>query len=292
MLDMRQLHLFLRIVDLGSLAAAGRDLALSPATVTERLAALETALGVRLLARSTRSLSLTPEGRVLAEGARALLGQAETLEAALRDGADQVAGLVTVTAPVDLGRQRVVPAIERAMAAHPRLKIDLRLTDRVVGIVSEGVDVAVRYGALPDSGLMQRKLADSRRAVCAAPAYLAARGAPDHPADLARHDCLLMRSGPRLVREWPFVQDGRPLTVTVTCKRIADDGALVREWCLAGHGLAMKSLLDVADDLAAGRLVEVLAPFAAPSAPLHLLFPAGPLPPRTRAVIEAIAAAF
>ncbi|PZP28224.1 MAG: LysR family transcriptional regulator [Roseateles depolymerans] len=289
-MQLNQLQLFLTIVEKGGLSAAGRELGLAPATVSERLAALEADCGVSLLTRTTRSISLTDEGRTLVEGARRLLADAAELERQVRRGATTLSGPIRLSAPVDLGRVRLVPILDRFLEAHPEVSIDLNLTDGFVDLVGQGMDFAVRYGALADSSLKSKPVADSHRVVCAAPAYLARHGRPEHPDELSRHDCLVMRFGGAIDRIWHFRLDGRPHAVTVRGRRVANDGALVRQWCLQGLGLCMKSVWDVRADLDAGRLVEVLAPFATPPSPLQIVYPAAlAQPQRVRRLIDTIA---
>ncbi|MDF9757019.1 MULTISPECIES: LysR family transcriptional regulator [Pseudomonas] len=287
MLD--NLALFLTIIEKGSLSAAGRERGLSPATVSERLAALEAHYGVALLTRSTRSLSLTDAGRQLAEGARRLLAEADELESRLRDGQQKISGLVRLSAPVDLGQHCIVPLLDRFLAEHPQVSIDLDLTDGYVDLVGQGIDFAIRYGTLADSSLRARPLGDNRRVVCAAPDYLHRHGTPLHPDDLAHHDCIVMRFGIHAERVWPFRLDGAAYPVGVRGRRVANSGEQVRRWALDGHGLCLKSLRDVRDDLDNGRLVEVLEDFSAGQVALQIVYaPTRVQPRRVRALMEAI----
>ncbi|KAB0640485.1 LysR family transcriptional regulator [Burkholderia latens] len=284
------LALFLRIVEKGGLAAAGREVGLSPATVSERLAALESYYGAALLARTTRAISLTDEGRTLVAGARRLLAEADELESRVRRGAQTLSGPVRLSAPADLGQARVVPVVDAFLAEHPGVTVDLHLGDGYVDLVGQGLDFAIRRGTLADSTLRSRSLGRSRRAVCAAPAYLAAHGTPRHPRDLAEHDCIVMRFGQELYAEWPFRIDDELKRVMVRGRRVANDGALVRAWCVAGHGIALKSLLDVERDLASGALVEILRDFSPGEVDLQIVYPRGGVQPRrVRALIERLA---
>lgn len=287
------LALFLRIVEKGGLATAGRDFGLSPAAVTERLAALEAHYGARLLNRTTRAISLTDEGRLLLEGARDLVNEAKDLEARVRHGVEQLSGPVRLSAPLDLGRQQVVQMLDCFLAAHPRVSIDLTLSDSYIDLVAQGIDLGIRFGDLKDSSLKARRLGLSRRLVCASPDYLERYGAPDHPEDLAKHNCLLMRFGENIDQEWPFVIEGKRRLIFVRGNRQANDGGLVRHWCLAGHGIALKAIWDVREDIAAGRLIELLSDYEQPSSSLQVVYPGGrSLPKRVRALIEFLAEAF
>ena len=286
------LALFLRIVEKGGLAVAGRETGLSPATVSERLAALEAHYGATLLARTTRAISLTEEGRTLVDGARRLLAEAEELESRLRRGADVISGPIRLSAPEDLGRRLLVPVIDAFLDEHPAVTVDLNLTDGNVDLVGQGMDFAIRHGVLADSSLKAKMLGENRRVVCAAPSYLAENGTPEHPDDLARHDCIVMRFGQNIDREWPFVIDGAVRRIAVRGRRIANDGGLVREWCRQGRGIALKSIRDVDADLASGALVELLTAFSAGSTGLQIVYPPSAVQPRrVRMLIDRIAAA-
>jgi len=289
MLD--QLALFLTIIEKGSLSAAGRERGLSPATVSERLSALEAHYGVALLTRSTRSLSLTDAGRLLADGARRLLAEADELQSQLRHGQQKISGLVRLSAPVDLGRHCIAPLLDRFLEAHPDVSIDLDLTDGYVDLVGQGIDFAIRYGTLADSSLRARALGDNRRVVCAAPEYLNRYGTPLHPDDLARYDCIVMRFGIHTERIWPFRLDAVAHPVSVRGRRVANNGEQVRRWAVDGHGLCLKSLRDVQDDLDSGRLVEVLGEFSAGPVALQIVYPPIRVQPRrVRALMEMIVA--
>ncbi|NVD40235.1 LysR family transcriptional regulator [Ensifer sp. HO-A22] len=285
------LALFLSIVEKGGLSAAGRERGLSPASVSERLAALEAHYGATLLKRTTRAISLTEEGRLLVDGARRLLAEAEELEAGIRLGTQKVSGPIRLSAPADLGRRYVVPILDRFLADHPEVTIDLNLADGYVDLVGQGLDFAIRHGLLADSSLRSKPLGENRRVVCAAPAYLAANGMPAHPDDLSDHDCILMRFGNTLDREWSFEIDGKIRKVMVRGRRVANDGGLVAQWCREGHGIALKSIWDVGEDLASGALVELLAGYSVGQTALQIVYPPTRVQPRrVRFLIERIAA--
>ena len=274
------LALFLLIVEKGGLSAAGREVGLSPTSVSERLGALERHYGATLLTRTTRSISLTDEGRMLMEGARRLLAEAEDIESNIKLGTERISGLIRLSAPVDLGRNRIVPILDDFLQEHPDVSLDLNLTDGYLDLAGQGIDFAIRYGALPDSTLRVRKISEGRRVVCASPAYLMAHGIPQHPSDLVQQQCILMRFGSSIHREWQFYADGRTFKVLVSGRRIANDGDQVRQWCQAGHGICIKSYIDVRDDLDAGRLVEVLETYSLPGVDLQNVYPSGHAVPR------------
>jgi DNA-binding transcriptional LysR family regulator len=287
------LALFIRIVEKGGLAAAGRELGLSAASVSERLVALEKYYGAALLHRTTRAISLTDEGRLLVQGARRLLAEADELEALIRLGVEKISGPIRLSAPIDLGRTHLVPILDAFLAEHPEVAVDLNLTDGYVDLVGQGQDLAIRYGELADSTLRVKRLAENRRIVCASPAYLETRGTPQRPDDLVHHECLVMRYGLTTDRDWPFLIDGKERRVVVQGHRIANDGELVRVWCRNGFGIARKSRLDVEADLREGALVELLQDFSSGDTGLQIVYPATQAQPRrVRLLIERIAEAF
>ena len=256
------LAFFIRIAEKQGVAAAGRDFGMSPATASERLAGLEAHYGASLLRRTTRSISLTDEGRLLLERARVLVEEAQDLEARIKLGAERLSGKIRLSAPCDLGEHRIVPLVNAFLEMHPDTAVELILTDGYVDLVSEGLDLAIRFGALRDSTMLVRKLGDNRRLICAAPSYIDAHGAPRHPDDLVDHNCLVMQFGPVVDREWTFVINNKRHDISVSGNRTANTGMQVRRWCLDGYGIALKSIWDVGDDIKEGRLVELLKDYA------------------------------
>lgn len=270
------LQLFVAAADSGSFSAAARRLDLAPVQASATIARLEREIGARLFERSTRRLRLTEAGEQWLPHARQLLAAWEDGQAALRAVAGEerpLHGRLRVSLPSDLGRQHLWHWIEgfAATEAAAGLQLELRISDRVADLLQEPVDYAVCYGEPADSNLVALPLApDNRRVLCASPAYLARRGQPDSPAALRSHDCLRFVLGDSLHGRWRFgASDGGWQAVEVSGNRIADDGGLVREWALAGLGIAYKSRLDVSADLAAGRLVALLPSWLGEPAPLH-----------------------
>jgi len=274
------IRLFLKIAEKGSMVAAGREMGLSATTVSERLAALEAHYGVVLFNRTTRSLSLTDEGRTLIDGAKGVLAEVDDLDTRIRHGAGAISGPVRVSAPVDLGRSIVSGVIARFAEQHPAVSVELSLSDGYVDIVGEGFDLALRFGTVTDSTLRTRKLGEYRRIVCAAPSYIETHGAPRVPSDLADHNCMVMRFGRTLDNVWRFGAGATSQVVTVRGNKIVNDGSLVRQWALAGHGIILKSELDVGADLKAGRLTALLEDHASPANPLQMMYPPGRAQPR------------
>lgn len=279
-MNLDNLTLFLRIVEKEGMAAAGRELGLSPATVSERLTALETYYGARLLTRTTRSVSLTDEGRLLVKGARRILAEAEELETHIKLGVEKISGTIRISAPVDLGRNRIAPLLDQFLERHPDIKIDLVLNDGYIDLVAQGIDLALRFGALSESTLRSKTLGTNRRIVCASPAYLETFGTPKHPDDLAKHNCILMRFGNTIDNAWEFSIDGQAIIQRVQGNRIVNDGDLVRAWCCAGYGIAYKSSWDVYEHLNSGAVVEILKEYAPAPSSIQLVYPSGATQPR------------
>lgn len=264
------MQIFTRIVSAGSLTAAGRDLGLSTGAISQRLKALEDHHKVPLLTRSTRAITLTPEGELYLRTANRVLAELNKLDAALGG----TTGRLRIAAPNDLGRTLVGRLLHDFRAAHGEVAVELHLSDDLTELLGGEFDVAFRYGNLQDSSLIARPLAPNRRVVVASPAYIAAHGRPEHPEDLARHTCLLLsRSGERMDR-WTFVKDGREIAIRLNAMLVTNDGALLKDWAVSGCGIVRKSLIDVRDELADGRLVELLPDFPSPPVGLNLVYPA------------------
>lgn len=275
---------FDRIVSSGSLSAAARELDLSLAVVSKRLAQLEASLGVRLLQRTTRRQALTEEGALLHAQVVRILAEVDAAEALLSRRRQSVSGLLRMTAPGDFGRRWVAPILGDFQRLHPQLSVQLELTDAVVDLLAHGLDLAVRFGSLADSSLVARPLAPNYRVLCAAPAYLQAHGVPAHPGELTAHRCILIGDQPRA--EWRF-QGEQDVTVRVNAALLTNDGGAANAWALAGAGIALKSIWDVGDDLAAGRLQRLLPAYSIAAAPLHAIYPhSGHLPLRVRSFVD------
>ncbi|WP_350334397.1 LysR family transcriptional regulator [Coralliovum pocilloporae] len=286
------IRLFQKIAEKGSLIAAGRELGLSATTVSERLSTLEAHYGVVLFNRTTRSLHLTDEGQTLLDGAKVVLSEVDGLHARIRHGAQTLSGPIRISAPVDLGRNMVAGIVTAFTREHPAISVELSLSDGYIDIVGEGFDLAIRFGTVPDSTLRIRSLGSHRRIVCAAPSYIAANGTPRSPSDLHDHNCLIMRFGTTLDNIWHFQNGTRLETITVRGNSIVNDSMLVRQWALDGLGIVLKSELDVASDLKAGRLVPLLEDYASPPTPLQIIFPPGRSQPRRiHALVEKLCAA-
>ncbi len=264
---------FVSVATRGSLSAAARAEGVTPAVVSRRLDALEAHLGVKLLVRTTRRLALTHEGAAFLDDCQRILAEVAGAEASVSAGGVQASGHLRVTAPAGFGRRHVAPLVPPFHAAHPRLRISLNLSDRVIDVAAEGYDCAVRVGDLPDSTLVSIRLADNRRLAVATPAYLRRRGRPRHPRELAQHDCLVLSSDASQTRGWAFAEDGKVSYLRPSGPLDCSDGQVLHDWCLAGHGIAWRSIWEVEHEIASGRLVPVLEEYAAPSNGVYVVLP-------------------
>ena len=283
----KQIETFVAVATRGSLSSAALAEGVAPAVIGRRIDALEERLGVKLLVRTTRRITLTFEGSAFLEDCQRILNDYHNAEASVSAGGVKASGHVRVTAPAGFGRRHVAPLVPAFLAAHPDVTVSLDLSDRLVDIVNEGIDLAVRIGTLDDSSLVGIRLADNQRVVVASPAYLAAHGTPAHPDELDRHACLTFGNSGNQSRGWLFSIDGEVVPVRVGGPLECNDGAVLHAWALAGHGLAWRSMWEVSEEIAAGTLVTVLEAFRAPPNAIHALFPQRRhLPLRVRMFID------
>lgn len=271
------MELFSRVVETGSFSAAAREIGLGQPAVSKAVASLEARLGVRLLARSTRRLSPTEAGLAFYDHARRALAEAEEAEVAARGLGAGLTGRLRVCAPVTFARLHVVPGLGDFVEAHPRLRLELVMDDRTIDLLEENIDVALRVGTLADSALTARRLATCERLVVASPAYLARRGVPAGPADLAGHDAVVYSQAAG-GNEWRFRKETGEMSVTVQGRIAFTAAEGVREGLLAGLGLAIASRWMVAPELEAGTLVPVLEDWSLPAMDLWAVYPTGRLP--------------
>lgn len=250
-----EMEVFARVVQEGAFSAAARTLDLTPSAVSKLIARLEARLGARLLVRTTRALSLTDEGEAYHRAAMRILQEMNDAEQQASGGA--VRGRLRVSASVPFGTMFVAPAVTRFLERHPQVTVDLSLTDDVVDLLAQRTDVAIRVGTLPDSALVARRLGQSRRVICASPDYLARRGEPLRPEDLADHDCLTFNFR-RGRSAWPFRRDGDMIEQPVSGSLQLNNGETMRQMALAGVGVARLGLFHVAEHIAAGQLVALL----------------------------------
>ena len=288
---------FVSVATKGSLTAAAKAEGVAPAIMGRRLDALEEHLGVKLLVRTTRRITLTHEGSAFLEDCQRLLADVANAEASVSEGGVKASGHLRITAPAGFGRRHVAPLVPRFRELHPDVTISLNLSDRVVDLAGEGFDCAVRVGDMPDSSLVSVRLADNRRLCVATPRYLQQHGTPRHPAELARFDCLTLSSDASQTRGWAFRlprnAQGRPQEGVLSDAGVpkedagagevvhfkpggpldCSDGQVLHDWCLAGYGIAWRSTWEVEAEIAAGLLVPVLEEFSAPPNGIYVVFP-------------------
>ncbi len=284
---LKQIESFVLTAQKGSMTAAAQAEGVAPAMISRRIDALETRLGVKLLIRTTRKLSLTHEGSAFLEDCTRLLSDLANAEASVSAGGVKASGHLRITAPGGFGRRHVAPLVPRFLALHPEVRLSLNLSDRVVDLINEGFDCAVRVGDLPDSSLVSLRLADNRRLCVAAPSYLQQRGTPQHPDDLWQHECLALTPEASQSRGWAFRVDDQVQYLRPPGRLNCTDGQVLHEWCLAGLGLAWRSTWEVAADLRDGRLVSVLDDYAAPPNGIYAVFTSAKhLPLRVRLWVD------
>lgn len=288
------LVLFMRVLDQGSISAAARSLDLSVAVASQRLKRLEQHLGVRLLHRTTRRLSPTPEGLALAEQGRTLVEDLEALTSGLRQAASDVGGTLRLTASASFGRQYVSPLLPAFMARYPCVRLSVHFSDELQDLISSGFDLAIRIGALHDSRLVARKLAVNRRVLCASPDYLQRFGTPKTPEELGRHECLLLVGSHGRQDIWRLHDaQGQLHTVRVNGRLESTLGELLRDSALAGLGIAQHSTWHVCDDLRSGRLNAVLPGYSIAETGIYAVMPQRRLVPlRVRAFVDFLAERF
>ena len=281
MAKFKQLESFVSVATRGSLTAAAKAEGVAPALIGRRIDALEERLGVRLLVRTTRRITLTHEGSAFLEDCQRLLTDMANAEASVSAGGVKASGHLRITAPAGFGRRHVAPLVPRFLQLHADVTMTLNLSDRVVDLAGEGFDCAVRVGDLPDSSLVSVRMADNRRMCVAAPQYLQKYGTPQHPNDLARFACLSLSSDASQTRGWAFragpagarAEGGDVMYMKPGGPLDCSDGQVLHDWCVAGWGIAWRSIWEVEGEIAAGRLVEVLADYAAPPNGIYAVFP-------------------
>lgn len=292
--NLAAMQVFVRVVEASGLSAAGRTLGLAPSSVSRRLNELEALLGVRLLQRTTRKLSLTEAGETYYERAREITVAVEEATLAVIERRGVASGMLRVTVPASLARRHMAPAAAAFREQYPAVKVAMTVTDRMVDLVGEGIDLAIRAGQLEDSSLLARKIGEARRVLCASPAYLKRAGTPTAPQALADHDCLSFRRHPGTAL-WRFRKSKHRVDARVSGPFSADDGETLVAAALAGLGLVLMPEWLVGPELAKGELIELLADHTPdpPSTPLYTVFPPGPYSPvKVRAFIEFLAARF
>jgi DNA-binding transcriptional LysR family regulator len=274
---LKQLESFVSVATRGSLTAAAIAEGVAPAIMGRRLDGLEERLGVKLLIRTTRRITLTHEGSAFLEDCQRIIADLTNAEASVSAGGIKASGHLRITAPAGFGRRHVAPLVPKFRELHPEVTISLNLSDRVVDIAGEGHDCAVRVGDMPDSSLVSVRLADNRRLCVATPAYLARHGTPQTPTDLIRFHCLTLSSDASQTRGWAFKvspHEGAEVTHLKPAGPLdCSDGQVLHDWCLAGYGIAWRSTWEVESEIAAGQLTAVLEDYAAPPNGIYAVFP-------------------
>ena len=270
---LKQIESFASVAAKGSLTAAANAEGVAPAVIGRRIDALEERLGVKLLVRTTRRITLTHEGSAFLDDCQRVIADLANAEASVSAGGVKASGYLRITAPAGFGRRHVAPMVPKFLAQHPEVHVSLNLSDRVVDIVNEGFDCAVRVGDLPDSSLVSVRLADNRRLCVATPGYLKRAGTPKTPAELQRHECLTLSSDASQTRGWAFVVEGAVTHLRPHGRLDCSDGQVLHDWCAQGLGIAWRSTWEVDEQITSGRLVSVLDDFAAPPNGIFAVFP-------------------
>ena len=272
-----ELGFFVTLATCGSLSGAARELGISTPAVSKRLAQMEARLGVPLVNRTTRRMSLTPDGDIVFEHARRILGEIADLDQLLSTAKGQPRGLLRVNATLGFGRLHIAPAISQYVLQYPQVDVQLQLSVNPPPLTEDQFDVCIRFGEPGDSRVIARKLATNRRLLCASPKYLAARGEPKAPSDLVRHNCICIRQGDEAYGTWRLQRSGGASgaeeAVKVRGNLTTNDGEIAVNWALDGHGILMRAEWDVERYLETGRLVQVLPQYRTPDADIYAIYP-------------------
>ncbi len=271
------LRFFSVLASAGSLSAAARELGVTTPAVSKHLALMESRLAAPLVNRTTRRMSLTPEGELYLEHARRILGQIDEMEQLLGAARAEPTGLLRVNATLGFGRSHVAPLISRFVRRHPQVEVQLQLSVNPPPLADDAFDVCIRFGAPPDARVIARRLAPNRRLLCAAPSYLARMGVPRTPRDLVRHNCIGIRQGEEAYGVWRLASGrGRHAgaeTVKIRGNLTTNDGEIAVNWALDGHGILMRAEWDIERYLRNGRLVQVLPQYDTPDADIYAVYP-------------------
>lgn len=288
----KQISTFAEVATRGSLSAAARAEGVAPAMIGRRLDALEERLDVKLLQRTTRKIALTIEGAAFLEDCQRILAELEEAETSVSERSAKASGQLTISAPAGFGRQHVAPLIPNFLAEHKEVKLTLNLNDRVVDLIGEGVDVAIRIATLTDSNLIGVKLADNKRVVVASPDYIKRYGRPQTLDDLHHHNCLTFSSDGSQ-RGWTFKENGKNVLRKIEGNMVCNDGAVLHDWALSGKGLAWRSMWEVGSEIETGKLVTVLDEYNAPGNDIYAIFAQRRhLPLRIRAFVDFLRASY
>lgn len=288
------LGFFSMLASAGSLSAAARELGITTPAVSKHLALMESRMGLSLVNRTTRRMSLTPEGELYLEHARRILGEIGDMEQLLGVSKAMPKGLLRVNATLGFGRSHVAPLISRFVRQHPQVEVQLQLSVNPPPLTDDLFDVCIRFGAPPDSRVVARHVAPNRRLICAAPAYLARHGMPKAPSDLTRHNCIGIRQGEEAYGLWRLTSGRGKSATTQSVKTrgnlTTNDGEIAVNWALEGHGILMRAEWNIERHLKTGRLVQVLPQFHTPDADIYAVYPQRhQLAARVRAFVDFVA---
>jgi DNA-binding transcriptional LysR family regulator len=271
-----ELGFFVALATCGSLSGAARELGITPAAVSKRLSQMEARLGVPLVNRTTRRMSLTPDGEVLLEHGRRILGEIADLDQLLSASKSQPKGLLRVNATLGFGRLHIAPAISQYVLRYPEVDVQLQLSVKPPPLTDDQFDVCIRFGEPGDTRVIAKKLATNRRLLCAAPKYIATRGEPLIPPDLVRHNCICIRQGDEAYGTWRLYRDRGDAAgelVKVRGNLTTNDGEIAVNWALDGHGILMRAEWDIERYFESGRLVQILPQYRTPDADIYAVYP-------------------
>jgi len=291
------LGFFSVLASAGSLSAAARELGITTPAVSKHLALMESRVGVSLVNRTTRRMSLTPEGELCLEHARRILGEIDDMEELLGVAKATPKGLLRVNATLGFGRSHVAPLISRFVRKHPQVEVQLQLSVNPPPLTEDSFDVCIRFGAPPDARVIARHIAPNRRLLCASPAYLAKHGIPKVPNDLTRHNCIGIRQGEEAYGVWRLAsgrgRNAQTESIKTRGNLATNDGEIAVNWALDGHGILMRAEWDIERFLRNGRLVHVLPQYFTPDADIHAVYPQRhQLAARVRAFVDFVALSF
>ncbi len=288
-----EMAFFSALARFGSFSATARELDVTTPAISKRLAQMEARLGVQLLIRTTRRISLTPEGEVYLTHARRILTDIDDMEKLVSNTVATPKGLLRVNATLGFGRSNIAPLIADFAQHYPEVQVQLQLTVNPPPLSEDAFDVCIRFGEPPDARVLARRLASNRRLLCAAPSYLARHGSPLAPQDLAQHNCIGIRQGDEAYGIWHLTQAKRTETVKVRGSLSTNDGEIAVNWALAGHGILMRAEWDITKHLESGRLCPVLAQWKTPPADIYAIYPQRhQTAARVRAFVDFVVMAF
>lgn len=287
MINLADMAAFVAVVEQKSFSQAGRELRVSTAVISARVAKLEKKIGVRLLNRTTRQVAPTEEALLYFEDCKRILEQVETAEARLSSRRHSPSGTLKLSAPIVFGRRYLAPLLPIFQRDYPDLQIRLHLSDGFVDLLKDGIDMAVRIATLPDSSLVALKLAESPRVICASPSYLKEAGTPKNPQDLLNHNCLLLRFPGSTQFQWEFGEDLQKQVVAVHGNLDSNNADVLREWALLGYGICLKSRWEIEEQLELGQLVEIFPETPPRSVAISAIYPLGNIvPPKVRLAVD------